>query len=411
MVIVASLVLLLPCGLALTAAGFARAQSTAHGLVATFLLCSVALIGFWSAGFAVQTHGALFLRHTTAPAVFEQFLFSALVAAIAAAIPAGTLAERWRFPSMMLTALAVSTIIYPLVARWVWGGGWLAALGTSAHLGHGVVDYAGSGVVHLVGGLVSLAGAAFVGPRAGKFAHDGTPRAIPGHQVPMFMTGSLLLSAGWLGLILGVDNGLPAAPLGLAAINTLLAAAASVLSASVYMWWQFGALDPSLLSNALVAGLVSMSAGCAFVPTGAAVLVGCVSGPLVIGSVLLIERTFHLDDPAGAVSIHGTCGAWGLLAVGLFADGQYGDGWNHVPGGVTGLFYGDLSQLTAQAAGAAVVLLFVAGTASLVFWTLDRVTGNRVDLDAEMEGLDAAELGTDAYPDFALRDAWQDSRE
>ena len=190
------------------------------------------------------------------------------------------------------------------------------------------------------------------------------------------------------------------ARLAVAAANTALAAAASVVAAGVYMQWRLGALDPSLMSNALLAGLVSVAAGCAFVSTAAAVGIGAIGGVLVIVSVLFLERTLHIDDPAGVVSIHGTCGAWGLLAAGLFANGRYGDGLNGVPGPVTGLFYGGASQLLAQAVGALVVAAVAFGAGYGVFQTIGRTIGNRVSPTAELDGLDMAELGTSAYPDF-----------
>jgi Amt family ammonium transporter len=290
--------------------------------------------------------------------------------------------------------------MYPMVARSVWGGGWLSRMGASAGLGHGVVDFAGSGVVHLVGGLVGFSGAVVVGPRFGKFGHDGRPTAMPGHHVPMFMAGSLLIGAGWLGFVLGMGPSVADVRLALAGINVAVAPAAAVVTAVGYMIWRFGTPDPSLLANAWLAGLVSVSAGCAFVSSWAAAVIGIVSGPLVIESVLFLERR-RLDDPAGAVSVHGVCGAWGLLAVGLLANGESGDGLNGVPGAVRGLFYGDAAQFVAQAIGAGVIALFVVAASAVLFRAFGRSV-NRVAIHAEREGLDAAELGTTAYPDFGV---------
>jgi Amt family ammonium transporter len=188
------------CGFALVFAGFARAQNVTH----TLRCRAAAQRGpprFLGAGYAMQAHGALFLGTTVDGAEFARFLFLALVAAIAVVIPAGTLMERWRFSSVVFTSLALSTVIYPLVARWVWGGGWMARLGVSAGLGNGVVDFAGGGVVHLVSGVVALGGALAIGPRARKFTYDGQPLAMPGHNVPMFMVASMMLMVGWFGLV------------------------------------------------------------------------------------------------------------------------------------------------------------------------------------------------------------------
>jgi Amt family ammonium transporter len=261
------------------------------------------------------------------------------------------------------------------------------------------VDFAGSGVVHLVGGMVALAGALAIGPRAGKFAHDGRPTAMPGHHVPMFIAGSVLIAAGWFGFVIGRGLTFVAVPISLAAVNTTLAPAVSVLAAAAYMLWRFGTPDPSLVANAWVAGLVSISAGSAFVNGWAAVLIGSVSGVLAIESVLLVERR-RIDDLAGVVSVHGVCGAWGLLAVGLFASGQYGQSHNGVAGGVRGLFYGDAAQFVAQVAGVAAIALSTLAASYVLFVIAGRLVGNRVAIHSEREGLDVAELGAAAYPDF-----------
>jgi Amt family ammonium transporter len=403
----AALVMFALCGFALLVSGFSRAQNVIHTFLAVIVLYSVGVVGYWAVGSAVQSHGSSFLRfvvNSSGGASAPESLrlpFLAMVAAFAAVIPAGALAERWRFSSMIVVGSVVSAAIYPLVARWIWDGGWLAALGTSSHLGHGVIDFAGSGVVHLVGGMVALAGAMTIGSRAGKFAHNGRPTAMPGHHVPMFMAGSLMIGVGWFGFVIGV--GLPAAdaPLASAATNTALASAASVLAAIIYMMWRFGTPDPSLVANAWLAGLVSISAGSAFVSGLSAVFIGMLSGPLVIESVLFVERR-RIDDLAGVVSIHGVGGAWGLLAAGLLASGQYGDRVNGVAGPVRGLLYGDGAQLVAQAIGVFVVALFAFVTSLVVFQAVNRAAGNRVALHAEREGLDVAELGAAAYPDFVV---------
>ena len=401
----AALVMFALCGFALLASGFSRAQHVIHTFLTVIVLYSVAIVGYWAVGSAVQWHGESFLRFlvgTTPGAPAQELLrlpFLAMVAAFATVIPAGALAERWRFSSMIAVGVVVSTTIYPLVARWIWAGGWLAGLGASSHLGHGVIDFAGSGVVNLVGGMVALAGAMAIGSRAGKFAHNGRPTAMPGHHVPMFMAGSLMLGVGWFGFVIGMA--LPGVPhLTSAAANILLASAASVLAAIAYMIWRFGTPDPSLVANAWLAGLVSISAGSAFVSGLAAVLIGVISGPLVIESVLFVERR-RVDDMAGVISIHGVCGAWGLLAVGLLASGQY-DGLNGVAGQVRGLFHGDGGQLVAQAIGITVVGLFAFAASYVVFQAVGRAAGNRVALHAEREGLDVAELGAAAYPDFVV---------
>jgi ammonium transporter, Amt family len=402
----AALVMFALCGFALLVAGFSRARNVIHTFVAAIVLVSIGIIGYSAVGSAVQWHGASFLRFlagtpgSAAPELLR-LPFLALVAAFAVVIPVGALAERWRFSSMVVVGAVLSTAIYPLVARAIWSGGWLAGLGASSQLGHGVIDFGGSGVVHLVGGMAALAGATAIGSRTGKFAHSGQPTAMPGHHVPMFMAGSLIAGVGWFGFVIGMGLLLPVAPLALAATNTAVAPAASVLAATAYMIWRFGTPDPSLVANAWLAGLVSISAGCAFMSSLSAALVGVISGPLVIESVLFVERR-RIDDLAGVISIHGVCGAWGLLAVGLLAGGQSGDGLNGVAGQVQGLFHGDGSQFVAQALGAIVVALFAFAASYVVFLVLGRGAGNRIAVHAEREGLDVAELGASAYPDFVV---------
>jgi Amt family ammonium transporter len=396
----AALALLMLCGFLLLFAGFARSQHVTYVAVTVLVLYCTALIGFWAAGDAVQARGALFARIAGDGAGASRFLFFALVVAVAVVIPAGALMERWRLSSAAGAGLLLSATVYPLAARWVWSGGWLAGLGPAGGLGHGVVDFAGSGVVHLAGGCVALAGTMAVGPRTGKFSRDGQPLAMPGHSVPMFSAGGLLILAGWFGLAIGFALPQSTASAGVAAANAVLAAAGAVLSAIGFMRWRLGATDPSLISNALVAGIVSISAGAPFVSPASALVIGAVSAPLVITSVLFIERR-RLDDPAGTISVHGAAGAWGLLAAGLMADGRSGDGWNGVQGTVRGLFSGGASQLAAQGIGTLALAALALGGGFVVFFILDRMAGNRVSRASEIDGLDAAELGTAAYPDFA----------
>jgi Amt family ammonium transporter len=387
--VVAALLLLSQCGLALTISGFVRARSAVHGMVAVMQLSAVALVGFWLVGVHVDGSAA-------SP---DRCLVLALLASLAAIIPAGTLAERWRLTSMLVTGLAVAAAIVPLAARWIWSGGWLAEL--AAHgLGAGVVDFAGGGVIHVVGGSVALAGAAVLGPRSRKFTHDGRPMAMPGHQVPTLMAGAFTIAAGWAGLLGAATMLHPADSIGHACLDAMLTTSASVLAATAWMRYRLGTPDPSLVANALVAGLVASAAGCAVMSTQGAFVTGLVAGPLVVASVLFVERRLRLDDPTGAISVHGTCGAWGLLAVGLFADGT-----GHAAHGgqaVTGLIYGTGGQLAAQAIGLVVLAALAGGVAFVLFQVMALTVGNRVSAEAEVEGLDAAELGTVAYRDFGV---------
>jgi ammonium transporter, Amt family len=409
----ALLVTLLQLGFALVASGCGRAQNVAHTFASSFLLFAVGILGFWACGFTVQAgmgmSGVLFSAGTRDARTVAAFLYGAALAAAAAVILIGALAERWRIRSLVAVGLVVSMFLYPLFARWVWGGGWLSALGLRG-LGHGFVDFAGSSVIHMVGGLVGLTGAMVIGPRGRKFTRDRRPIAIPGHDMPMALTGTLLLLVGWFGLTVGPAwNAGGAHEAVVVALNTMLAGAAGMLAAAATAWWQFGAPDPTLMSNGCLAGLVAISAGCAFVDSCAAAITGAIAGILVVGSISVVERRLHVDDPVGAVSVHGVCGFWGVIAVGLFANGTSGNGWNGVLGPVRGLLYGDASQLAAQTIGGLACAAYACVTGYALFKIVDFTLGNRVPPEVEIEGLDVAEMGTVAYPEFNLSAARFDS--
>jgi Amt family ammonium transporter len=313
------------------------------------------------------------------------------------------MAERWSFKSFVIYALLVGAVIYPLYANWVWGGGWLSKLGSNFGLGHGHVDFAGSSVVHLTGGVLALVGAKILGPRLGKFSKDGTPNAIPGHHIPMAVVGCFILAFGWFGFNAGSSLAGTDLRIAVIAVNTMLAGAAGSFSAMLYMWLRYGKPDISMAANGLLAGLVAITAPCAFVTAPAAVLIGLIAGLLLCGAVLFVERTLKIDDPVGAVSVHGVNGAWGVFALGLFADGTYGDALNGVEGSVTGLFYGDASQLAAQCIGILANIGYVGLIGYVVFKLLDVTIGLRVDPEQEAEGLDQYEVAVIAYPDFNIR--------
>jgi Amt family ammonium transporter len=292
-------------------------------------------------------------------------------------------------------------LLYPIYGNWVWGGGWLSQLGTlGPEWGHGAVDFAGSGVVHAMGGVAAFWGAKILGPRIGKFAKDGTPRAIPGHHLPMAILGTFILLVGWMGFNGGSTFAGSDLRLTVVITNTILASAFGCLSAMFLMWRMFGKPDPSMTANGLLAGLVAITAPCAFVAPWAAAVIGIVAGIIVVVAVLVVERVAKVDDPVGAVAVHGANGLWGVLAVGLFADGEYGDGLNGVAGGVKGLFYGDAGQLAAQVTDATVLVVFCS-IMTIVFFTIMKNTmGMRSTEEAEINGLDMAEMGAMAYPDF-----------
>jgi len=335
--------------------------------------------------------------------IFCLFLFQMVFMDTTATIPTGAMAERWNMKSFFVYGFFVSGIIYPLYANWVWGGGWLASLGANFGLGHGHVDFAGSSVVHMTGGVIALVGAKALGPRIGKYNRDGSPNPIPGHHIPMAIVGCFVLAFGWFGFNAGSSLAGTDLRIAVIATNTMLASAGGAFSSWVYMWVRYGKPDISLSANGLLAGLVAITAPCAFVTAPVAVLIGIVAGTLCCFSIFFVERKLKVDDPVGAISVHGTNGAWGALALGLFADGKYGDGFNGVKGTVTGLFYGDGGQFAAQCLGIAANFVYVFAISWVFFKVLDKAVGLRVPKDLELEGLDQGEVSVTAYPDFNLR--------
>jgi Amt family ammonium transporter len=320
----------------------------------------------------------------------------------AATIPTGSTAERLKFSGFVLMSLWVSMLIYPLLGNWIWGGGWLQNLGRSLGIGNGAVDFAGSGVVHMVGGSVALAGAIAVGPRIGRFNKDGSANGMPGHNIPRGVLGTIILFFGWFGFNPGSSlafTGTGREMAVLAAVNTLLAGASGGVSSMFYMWWLGPTKkpDPGLSVNGILAGLVAITAPCAFVSSLAAVAIGLVSGVLVCFATFALERML-IDDPVGAVPVHFVNGLWGLLAVGIFANGNPASaGWNGVQSPVTGLLYGGGSQIVAQLLEIASIVVFAAGLSYCFFKVLDAFELLRTAPADELMGLDVPEMGMLGY--------------
>ncbi len=425
------LVMFMQVGFAMLETGFTRSKNAVNTMGMNLIIYPIGVLGFWLIGYAFMMGGvsswpslgaaqighhelALTLggRHygilglskfalisvSHDPASLAMFLFAVVFMDTAATIPTGAMAERWKFSAFFVYGLFMSMILYPLYGNWVWGGGWLAQLGVNLGLGHGHVDFAGSSVVHMTGGLAGLAGAVALGPRIGKFRRDGAIGALPGHNLPMAVVGTLILAFGWFGFNAGSTLAATDVRIGVIAANTMLASSAGALTALLYLWIRFQKPDIAMACNGLLGGLVAITAPCAFVTPAAAVLIGIIAGLLVVAAVLLLERRFRIDDPVGAISVHGACGAWGALALGLFADGFYGEGWNGVSGGVRGLLYGDPGQFVAQLIGVGVNIVVVFGLALAFFAIVERTIGNRVLAEVEWTGLDALEMGSDAYP-------------
>jgi len=424
------LVMFMQAGFALVETGLTRAKNVAHTMGMNFLVYSIGIVGFWAIGFGLQMGGvgplSTFGNDATlngemlihiggkefglfgtrgfflSPAVYTTpvaalFLFQMVFMDTAATIPTGAMAERWRFSSFVVFSLVISTITYPIFANWVWGGGWLSQLGRNFGLGHGHVDFAGSSVVHMVGGVAALVGARMLGPRLGKYSPSGKVRPIPAHNIPMVVLGTFVLAFGWFGFNPGSTLSGNDGRIAIIAVNTMLASASGAFGAYLWLKFRFGTPDVSLMCNGMLAGMVAITAPCAFVTAPASILIGMVAGVLVIVSAMFIDNRLKIDDQVGASSVHGVCGAWGVLSVGLFADGRYGDGWNGVPGPVRGLLYGDGSQLVASAIGVLTCALWVGAISFVALRVLDLLIGNRVPADQEMGGLDVPEMGIEGY--------------
>ena len=317
-------------------------------------------------------------------------------------IPTGAMAERVKFSAVVVGSFFVSMIYYPLFGNWMWGGGFLSTLGKYFGLGHGALDFAGSSVVHGMGGMMALAGAIVIGPRIGKFKKNGKAVAIPGHDIPMAVIGTIILFFGWFAFNAGSTMNGTDFRIAVVVANTMIAGAVGGLVAMFYMWIRFGKPDPSMTCNGTLAGLVAITAPCAYVNSISSFIIGAVSGILVCVSVSVIENKFKIDDPVGAFSVHGVNGMWGIISLGIFADGTYGAEANGIGGGVRGLLYGDAGQLMAQFVCIAVLIVWGFGSSYLFFKLLDKVMGLRVGRDAEISGLDMPEMGVLAYPDFTL---------
>ena len=425
------LVMFMQVGFAMLETGFTRAKNAVNTMAMNLIIYPIGLIGFWLAGYALMmggmtqwpSLGTIPIAHRELalqigahrygllgfgkfalvtvshdPASLAMFLFAVVFMDTAATIPTGAMAERWKFSAFFIYGFFMSMVLYPLYGNWVWGGGWLSQLGVNAGLGHGHVDFAGSSVVHMTGGVTALAGALVLGPRIGKFRRDGAIGLLPGHNLPMAIVGTLILAFGWFGFNTGSTLAASDSRVGIIAVNTMLSSAGGALTAMLYLWHRYNKPDVAMACNGLLGGLVAITAPCAFVGPAAAVLIGVIAGLMTVWSVLELERRFRVDDPVGAIAVHAVCGLWGALALGILADGTYGDGWNGVSGTVRGILYGDPGQLAAQMIGVTVNLVVVFLLALAFFVVVERTIGNRVPAEVEWSGLDALEMGSDAYP-------------
>ena len=455
--IAGALVMFMQFGFMMVETGLCRAKNAAHTSAMNLMIYPLGCLAFWAYGFGIGWGGwwnapvapgwdspvgpgvvaldssysittgegdeaksfslfgtkGFFLSGMDDVSIMTLFFFMMVFMDTTATIPTGTLAERWAWKNFVLFGLWVA-LPYCIYAHWVWGGGWLAQAGKNWGLGHGAVDFAGSGVVHAMGGIIALAGGIIIGPRIGKYV-GGKPQALPGHNIPMVVAGTFVLAFGWFGFNAGSTLAGTDLRIATVIVNTMLASVAGAFSCMLYLMMK-GKPDPSMICNGMLAGLVAITAPCAFVDSWAAVLIGAIAGVLVVWSVYFWDR-MGVDDPVGAISVHGVNGIWGLLALGIFANGKYGMGWNGVvrekydatldtdgilTDGVRGALYGDWSQLSAQALSAVTVLVFGFVMAWVWFKVSNLITPIRVSAVDEKEGLDVPEMGAHGYPDFVM---------
>lgn len=432
------MVMFMQAGFALVETGFTRAKNAAHTMSMNFMVYALGMLGFWFSGFAIMfggtgASGSVSTVTSLGPevgeklnsllgipigdhfwgimggtgfclppsmlvgSVFTLFLFQGVFMDTTATIPTGSMAERWKFLPFCIYSFIVGALIYPLFGCWVWGGGWLAGLGKSLGLGNGHVDFAGSSVVHMSGGVLAVVGAMILGPRIGKYNKDGSSNGIPGHNIPMGVLGTFILAFGWFGFNPGSTLSGMDTQIAIIAVNTMLASAGGAVAGMITTWIRYGKPDPSFMCNGMLAGMVAITAPCAFLDSWAAVLVGVVAGILVVFAAVIVDEKFKIDDPVGAISVHGVNGTWGVIALGLFANGKYGAGWNGVETAVTGLFYGNPSQLIAELIGAVTCIVAVGTMGWLTFAGIEAAMGNRVPAQDELRGLDIPELGVLGY--------------
>ncbi len=386
--VAAFLVFFMQAGFAFLGAGLIRAKSTVNYMTKSFMDFAIASLSFWAFGFAIMmgtsaagiagTDNFFLLSGGNDWQVYVDWMFQMVFAGTAATIVAGAVAERTKTQAYFAYSFLIGAIIYPLYGHWVWNGeGWLALMGAA--------DYAGSGVVHAVGGFVALAGAAVVGPRMGKYNADGSANDLRGHNVPFVIIGTFILFFGWFGF--NISGG---GSIGLNAINTLLAGATGAVVALYAQLIRTGKADILMSCNGALAGLVGITAPVAYVDPWAAVVIGAVAAPIMMISVSVIEKLIKVDDPVGAVSVHGVCGLWGLLAVAIFASGN---------NDVTGLVGGSAALIVPQLISMAVVLVWALATGFAMFFLLKFTMGVRLTPEEEEMGVDASEHGIVAYPE------------
>lgn len=402
-------VFFMQAGFALVEAGLTRAKNVVNIFAKNLADAIIGILAFFAVGFALAFGGdgwfmgteGFFLDGLDLAAIPEgglspatTFFFQAVFAATAVTIASGAMAERTKFSAYLIFSAVMCAVIYPIVVHWTWGGGLIADI----QIGDAVFsDFAGSGIVHMTGGIAAFMGALFLGPRIGRYDENGKPRAIPGHNIPFATLGVFILWVGWFGFNPGSEL-LADEFVSTIAVNTMLAAAAGGFVTTIAIWLVAGKPDLAMIGNGVLAGLVAITAPCGAVTPIWSVVIGGIAGVLVVFSVLFFDK-IKIDDPVGAVSVHGVCGLWGLLSIGIFA--RYDDAF--LGREDAGLIYGGgFSQLAVQALMAVIILAWVGATTAALFFILKKTIGLRVSAEEEIEGLDLLEHGLQGYaPDMA----------
>ncbi|MCA9117298.1 MAG: ammonium transporter [Planctomycetaceae bacterium] len=405
----AFIVFFMQAGFTLVEAGFTRAKNCVNIIMKNIMDFSLGTIAFWAVGFGLMFGAGSGYVGTTDFFVtgmnedgtldhwtFAFWIFQVVFAATAATIVSGAMAERTKFTGYLCYSVGITAIVYPIFGSWAWGGlyhgsGWLESF--TFGKASGFMDFAGSTVVHSVGGWAALAGAIVLGPRLGRYGADGKPNPIPGHSMTLAALGVFILWLGWFGFNPGSTTAVGGGEFARVAVTTNLAAAAGAVVAMIVSWLKFGKPDVSFTLNGALAGLVAITAPCYNVGPGSALAIGAVGGALVVFSVLFFDK-LQIDDPVGAVSVHGVCGAWGTLATGLFCHSAYGGG----PDGL--LFGGGVDQLVIQAVGVLAAFAWAFPVSFVLFKAISMTIGLRVTPEEETEGLDIGEHGITAYPNF-----------
>jgi len=403
----AFLVFFMQPGFAMVETGLTRAKNAANILMKNLIDFCIGSIAFWLIGFGIMFgidkfgffgFSGFFLSSANTSTSegmwnFAFWMFQVVFAATAATIVSGALAERTKFVSYLVYSFFICAFIYPVVGHWIWGGGWLS--------NRGIIDFAGSTVVHSVGGWTGLAGAIVLGPRLGKYNDDGSSNAIPGHNLPLAALGVFILWFGWFGFNPGSTTSGTNLSIAIIAVTTNLSAAAGAISAMITSWFRFSKPDTGMSLNGALAGLVAITAPCASVSPSSAIIIGLIAGVIVVFSVEFIDKVLHIDDPVGAISVHGVCGAWGTLSVGLFAQASYGEASG--VGAINGLFFGGgFNQLFAQLTGIMVVFLWVFISGYILFYLIEKLIGLRASDEEQLKGLDLSEHGNESYAGFQI---------